>query len=265
MTVELMGWHLLYLMIAVAVLSFILIPHPLMALIVMLSVGQILFGVIGYVSLWGLSLNVTSMLSLILAVGFSSNNSAHFCHSFMTAPLKTDGDQKTMDYSVTNERKARVLYALNAVGVPIINGNLTTMSGLVPLAMARSQITLSLFKVLTLVMTFGMWHTMINLPILLSLIGPLGHEKANIVHNGPSRRPNDGSRSIPSSKPHHPVNSATATISVHHVDELMKEVVLDDAESKEMHTDRDHSLELIAKVCPTSFLLERIFINNPFT
>ena len=259
-TVELTVFSLLYAMSAATIISLILIPYPLMALIVMLTVGQILFGVMGYVSLWGLSLNITAMMSMILAVGFSVDNAAHFCHSFMMAPLKTDGvtiflgEQNTMNYSTKNERKARVLYALNAVGMPILNGNVTTMIGLAPLAMAQSEIVLSLFKVLTLVMIFGMWHSMIYLPVLLSLIGPLGRKKSDVFPNASSTTPTPGSKSIPSSKPHHPVNTATTTVSAHHVDELMKEVAVDDGESTKLHTERAQSLEIIKKVCSESSL-----------
>ena len=184
-TVKLTTFNLIYAMIAATIISLILIPYPLMALIVMLTVGQILFGVMGYVSLWGQSLNVTAMMALILAVGFSVDNAAHLCHSFMTAPLKTDGvtifirDGKTMEYTPTNERKARVLYALNAVGLPIIGGNMTTLLGMLPLASANSTVVMALFKVISLVMLFGMSHSIIYLPVVLSLIGPLGYRGTN--------------------------------------------------------------------------------------
>ena len=252
MAVELSIRNLLYVMLAATAISLVLLPYPLMALIVMVTVGQVLFGVMGYAILWGLSLNVPTMLSLILAVGFSVDNAAHFCHSFVTAPLKTDGvtifirDGKTMEYSPTNERKARVLYTLNAMGLPIIAGNLTTFIGMLPLATANSQIVISIFKVLSLVMLFGMSHSIIYLPVLLSLIGPLGYKKPNIAHNESSTA-TPGSRSIPSFEPHHPVKSATATVSVHHVDALMKEVAVDHEEEK-LHTSRARSLEIIAQV-----------------
>ena len=252
---ELSVWTLLYIMIAVTVISLCLIPYPLMALITMLSVGQILFGVMGYVSLWGQSLNGTLLMCLMLAAGFSIDYVAHFCHSFITAPLNTNGvtiflrDQVTMDYSPANERKARVHYALNAVGIPMMKGYMMTMIGLLPLAMAKSEIIIDTFKVLILVMIFGIYHIMIYLPVLLSLIGPSGYRESNDLGNAPSNIQRIGSHSVTTPKPHHPVQSATTTVSIGHIDEMMKTVNANDGEVTKMHTERARSLEIIEKVC----------------
>ena len=130
------------------------------------------------------------MINVVLSVGFSVDNAAHFCHSFMNAPLNTDGKtifigkDKTLEYSVSNERKARVLYALNAVGLPIFAGDISTIIALLPLSTADSQIFVSFFKCVTLVMLFGVSHAIVYLPVVLSMIGPLGydneHEQAEV-------------------------------------------------------------------------------------
>ena len=167
-------------MSAACILTIIIIPYPLMAVIVMLTVGQILYGVLGYMSLWGLPINTTTMINVVISVGFSVDNAAHFCHSFMNAPLNTDGvmiyidNKKSLFYTKQNERYTRVLYALNAVGMPIIAGDLSTIVALLPLAGAQSEIFLSFWKCISLVMLFGAAHAVLYLPVILSMIGPLG-------------------------------------------------------------------------------------------
>merc|ERR1711973_633424 len=99
----------------------------------------------------------------------------------MNAPLNTDGKKiyiakgETLEYSASNERKARVLYALNAVGMPIFAGDISTIIALLPLSTADSQIFVSFFKCVTLVMLFGVSHAIVYLPVVLSMIGPLGY------------------------------------------------------------------------------------------
>ena len=203
---------LIYAMIAASVISIILIPYPLMALIVMWTVGQILFGVMGYMSLWGLPINTTTMINVVLAVGFSVDNAAHFCHSFMNAPLNSDGktifigEGQTMEYSARNERKARVLYALNAVGMPIFAGDISTIIALLPLSTADSQIFISFFKCVTLVMLFGVSHAVVYLPVVLSMIGPLGYGNEESEAPPKDKVPQNSTAEVPDTTNGHAVN-----------------------------------------------------------
>mmetsp|Transcript_73813 Transcript_73813/g.90617 ORF Transcript_73813/g.90617 Transcript_73813/m.90617 type:complete len:105 (-) Transcript_73813:32-346(-) len=75
------------------------------------------------------------------------------------------------------ERKYRIIYALNAVGLPIIAGDITTVCGLIPIATATSAIFTAFFKCLLLVMMFGMMHALFYLPVILSFVGPVTSKK----------------------------------------------------------------------------------------
>eukprot|EP01084_Bolivina_argentea_P160138 278870_1 len=188
-------YNLLYASIAACFITIILIPYPLMALIVMTTVAQILYGVLGYMSLWGLPINTTTMINVVISVGFSVDNAAHFCHAFMNAPINTDGiviyiDKKnTKLYTKESERYVRVLYALNAVGMPILLGDISTIVALLPLISAESEIFISFFKCILLVMSFGASYAVLYLPVILSMFGPLGHN--NIINNDDSYKPTD--------------------------------------------------------------------------
>ena len=169
-TVEQTIRSLAYASAAAFVISLILIPYPKMTIFVMTTVGQILFGVLGYMSLWGLPINTTTMINVVLCVGFSIDNAAHFCHAFTTAPIKDIPHKLT----TKQERNARVLFALNSVGMPILAGDISTMMALVPLAGSTSEIFVSFTKCISLVMMFGASYAVLYLPVVLSLIGPVG-------------------------------------------------------------------------------------------
>ena len=151
-----------------------------MAIFVMTTVGQILFGVMGFMSWWGLPINTTTMINVVISVGFSVDNSAHFCHAFMNAPVHEIRKKLTKQ----EERNARVIFALNSVGMPILAGDTSTMIALLPLASAQSEIFTSFFKCISLVMIFGASYAVLYLPVVLSTIGPIGYNK--IINNNTS-------------------------------------------------------------------------------
>jgi len=179
--------NLVYAMSAAAFITILLIPFPAMALVAMYTIGQILVGVIGFMSLWGLSISVTTMINIVISVGFSVDNAAHFCHSFINAPISSNGKEICVGagdvraHTRANERVARVMYALNAVGMPILLGDVSTILALLPLATAESAIFTSFWKCISLVMIIGLCHATLFLPVVLSICGPLGLESESEV------------------------------------------------------------------------------------
>ncbi|XP_013410296.1 patched domain-containing protein 3-like [Lingula anatina] len=108
---------------AMLLVSLLFIPNPISSFWVALSVASIEVGVIGYVTLWDVRLDYTTMINLIICIGFSIDFSAHMAYVFVSAegsvdatsdemtPKKSNGhvenDQKPPDYgsTVENERK----------------------------------------------------------------------------------------------------------------------------------------------------------------
>ena len=169
-------FNLVYAVVAAFFVTLFLIPHYLLSIVVMITVAQILMGVLGFMSLWQLPINTTTMLSALLTVGFSVDNAAHFCHAYVSAPISTSAlDSKSkLQERQKKERADRVMYALNAVGLPILHGDVSTLLALLPLLMARSVAFITFFKVLMLVLVFGVWHGLCYLPVLFALAGPTG-------------------------------------------------------------------------------------------
>ncbi|XP_063432182.1 patched domain-containing protein 3-like [Mytilus trossulus] len=156
---------------AMFIVTCIFMPHPSIVLIVTTSMISILLGVFGFLKLWGLDISVVTMIELIISVGFSVDFSAHICHAYLS--------------STSRDKQSRVREAIELAGGPIINGGLSTIVGLSMLLLSKSFIFQSFFKVLFLVVAFGLLHGVIILPIILSFIGPkvriLPEGKANAI------------------------------------------------------------------------------------
>ncbi|KAK2183397.1 hypothetical protein NP493_313g01001 [Ridgeia piscesae] len=111
-------------------------------------------------SWWGIDLDAIAMVLLLMCVGFSVSFSAHITYAFV------------LDSSETGNERMR--HALATLGMPIVQGALSTILGMVVLSASGSYVFRTFFKVIFLVMLLGALHGLIFLPVLLSLVGPKG-------------------------------------------------------------------------------------------
>ena len=92
--------------------------------------------------------------------------------------------------------------ALQEIGPAVLNGGISTFIALGLLGTSRSYVFLSFFKVFTLVIVFGLYHGLIFLPVLLSLVGPASYStsskevsedpKNEVEHNSSEGQEQDG-------------------------------------------------------------------------
>ncbi|CAH1261987.1 PTCHD3 [Branchiostoma lanceolatum] len=145
---------------AMLVVSLILMPHPINAVWVTLAIASICTGVLGFMTLWAVNLDSVSMINIIMCIGFSVDFSAHIVYSFVTAE--------------ESGRDARAVHALYSLGVPILQGSLSTILGIAALSTAPSYGFRTFFKTVFLVIVFGLVHGIVFLPVMLSCLGPQG-------------------------------------------------------------------------------------------
>lgn len=138
--------------------TFIFIPLPMILLLVTLNVVFIMLGVVGFMYFWGLTLSSITMIYIIMCVGFCIDFSTHICHAYVQAQ---NGDRKT-----------RTASSIDMAGGAVFNGAVSTIVGVSMLSLSSSQIFISFFKVMFLVMTFGLAHALLLLPVMLSCVGP---------------------------------------------------------------------------------------------
>jgi hypothetical protein len=144
--------------VVMMIVSLLFIPNVLCCFWVAFSVISIETGVVGYMALWDVSLDSISMIQLIMCIGFSVDFTAHICYAYMSSKAKKPSD--------------RVRECLYALGLPIVQGALSTILGVAVLYFAGSYIFLTFFKTAFLVIFFGAMHGLLLLPVLLSLFGP---------------------------------------------------------------------------------------------
>jgi hypothetical protein len=98
------------------------------------------------------------MINLIMCIGFSVDFSAHISYAYMSAKVDTPAE--------------RVRSCLYSLGLPIVQGALSTILGVLALLVAPSYIFITFFKVVFLVIVIAALHGLVLLPVLLSLFGP---------------------------------------------------------------------------------------------
>ena len=119
------------------VISFIMIPNPICSLWVAFSIMSIVAGVLGYMTWWGVNLDGVALINLIMCIGFSVDYSAHICYHYMSV------EDRSPDKKISAS-----LYAL---GLPIIQGAISTILGVIGLAFAPSYLFITFFKMIFLV------------------------------------------------------------------------------------------------------------------
>ncbi|XP_061111972.1 patched domain-containing protein 3 [Conger conger] len=143
--------------VVMLVISLLLIPNPLCSLWVTFAIASVIVGVAGFMMFWDINLDSVSMINLVICIGFSVDFSAHISYSFVSSSKP-----------IVNERAIDALYSL---GYPIVQGAISTILGVVVLAAAESYIFRTFFKIMFLVISFGLLHGIVFIPVFLTFFG----------------------------------------------------------------------------------------------
>jgi predicted RND superfamily exporter protein len=130
---------------------------PIEAVLITISVTMVVLDLIGMMALWDVDLNVTSIVFLCLAVGFSVDYAAHV--------VKSISDQ---DHTLTVV--ARVRIALTSQGVAVLHAALSTLVATIMLSVASSLGFRILFRLLFGTVIFGILHGLVFLPAALMVL-----------------------------------------------------------------------------------------------
>ncbi|KAI6241665.1 SSD domain-containing protein [Aphelenchoides fujianensis] len=141
--------------IAVVIVSLILIPEPIAAIWVSVSIVSINVGILGFMTFWSVRLDFISMVTIVMSIGFCVDFAAHLAYNF----------SKGTNFS-PHERVRNALYA---VGFPIIQSASSTILGVSFLASTESYVFRSFFKTIILVIVLGVLHGLVVLPVLLTV------------------------------------------------------------------------------------------------
>ena len=104
---------------------------------------------------------------MIIATGLCIDYASHIAHRFL---IETGTD-----------RNSRIRSTLANIGPAVLNGGLTTLFAFILLANSQSHVFLTFFKVFFLVVSFGLYHGLVVLPVFLSLFGPKSHVTFHVI------------------------------------------------------------------------------------
>ena len=135
------------------------------ALIIIGCVILTLVNVGGFMHFWGLTIDTVSCINLTIAIGLCVDYSAHMTHRFLVE---------------NGTKNQRVVATMQNIGPAVFNGGFSTFLAFILLVGSKSHIFISFFKIFFLVVTFGLFHGLILLPVVLSLIGP-GEQFVSII------------------------------------------------------------------------------------
>ncbi|KAL8271437.1 hypothetical protein Esti_004638 [Eimeria stiedai] len=153
---------------AVVIVSLFLLPSLRGALLVVGVLLLIDVVILGFMALWGLPLNLLTMVNLTISIGFSVDYATHTTHAFC--------------HCMGQKRGLRAFEAVLLVGGPLLHGAVSTQLAVIPLAFVESPVLAVFFKMTTLVIVVGVTHGLLLLPVLLSLVGPLQQSHQKMVH-----------------------------------------------------------------------------------
>ncbi|KPP59988.1 patched domain-containing protein 3-like [Scleropages formosus] len=134
-------------------ISLLLIPNPICSLWVTFAIASVIAGVTGFMALWNVNLDSVSMINLVICIGFSVDFSAHISYAFVSSK-QTTADEKAVD-------------ALCNLGYPVMQGAVSTLLGVVVLSATKSYIFRTFFKIMFLVISFGLLHAIVFIPVFL--------------------------------------------------------------------------------------------------
>ncbi|XP_023229394.1 patched domain-containing protein 3-like isoform X2 [Centruroides sculpturatus] len=135
---------------------FLFTPNILFLLSVAITIVSIQVGLIGYMSLWNVTVNTTALVSLVMCTGFCVDYTVHTAYAFINCKTKTP-----------NEKIKSCLYA---AGFPVTQGCISTLLGVSVLYFGPAESFVVFSKIVTLMVIFASFHSLILLPVILSLV-----------------------------------------------------------------------------------------------
>lgn len=143
-------------MACVAAITLILLADISICFMVLICVVLTLLDLVGFLHFWDITIDTLSCVNIVLAVGLCVDYSAHIAHAFIVS---------------SGSPTERAKNALVTMGPAIANGGITTFLALLFLGFSESHIFITFFKVFLLTVVFGLWHGLIFLATVLSVIG----------------------------------------------------------------------------------------------
>ncbi|KPJ02850.1 Patched domain-containing protein 3 [Papilio xuthus] len=145
-------------LLCVMACTIVLITNLQMCLWIFICVLITIINVLGWMQRWGMTVDIVCCIGLELAIGLCVDYAAHVGHTFLTM---TNGS-----------RNERAFATVTSIGTAVLLGGGSTLLSLSLLGASKAYTFQSFFKIFLLVILFGLFHGLVFLPVILSLVGP---------------------------------------------------------------------------------------------
>lgn len=144
---------------SVSLLSLLFVPHWSGFLFVSVLVSILYVDLLGVIHLSGLYINSVTYVGVLMSIGLMVDFTVHILLRYTE--------------SIASTREAKVKDTLQTMGASILLGGTSTLLGVLPLSFSTSEAFHTIFVIFIGLVTLGVGHGLILLPVVLSLIGPL--------------------------------------------------------------------------------------------
>jgi predicted RND superfamily exporter protein len=150
--------------VAIGIVCLLFIPHWSAVCIVVPLISVLVIELLGVLQWAGQHIDVVTYVAIFMALGLLVDYIIHVLFRF---------------YECEGNRREKTLEMLRTMGTSILLGGLSTLLGTLPLAFCSSAILRSAFIAALGMITLGLGHGLILLPVLLSMFGT---EEQVIMH-----------------------------------------------------------------------------------
>uniref|UniRef100_A0A061RV36 Niemann-Pick C1 protein n=2 Tax=Tetraselmis sp. GSL018 TaxID=582737 RepID=A0A061RV36_9CHLO len=144
-------------MLMVMFVTVILLIDPWASITTFLNILLVVIEIIGFLHFWGLTIDNVSVIFVVVSLGLSVDYSVHVAHDFLHKK------------GAANDR---MVATLKDMGTAVMNGVSSTWIAVMLLAGSGSYVFSTFFKALFLCTTLGMVHSLVLLPVVLTLVKP---------------------------------------------------------------------------------------------
>jgi len=143
--------------ISVTIIGTIFIPHWTAVSFVLPLISMLYVDLLGVLQISGVAINAVSYVSIVMSVGLMVDFLLHILLRYYESKERT--------------REAKVKDTLRTMGSSILIGGISTFLGVIPLAFSSSEIFNTIFITFMGLVTLGVSHGLILIPVVLSLVG----------------------------------------------------------------------------------------------
>merc|ERR1719245_1021754 len=143
----------------ISLIGMIFIPHWSTTLFIFPTMLMAFVDLIGVLQISGIYLNAVSYISVIISVGLMVDYLIHMLLRYYESKETT--------------REDKVKDTIQTMGSSIMLGGLSTFFGILPFALSTGVAARTVFVTFISLVTLGIVHGLIFLPVMLSIFGPI--------------------------------------------------------------------------------------------